>query len=225
MDTTTKMHNLHLRSTREGSSTYFVSKDSAPFPSYCSAPEKAFPARWTAIPDARRPVSGLRCPRIRVGPNEVEGTGSTRFSALQTIASQEKQKLIAELNLMHQALGDPYQFVALKTFLSLNSRVTVLCLSDNELSSLIGIELPDTEVIHLSRNAFCTFEALPPLPACTTMHITNNFIGDTVGLDSDKYPRLRVLTLKGNPMTRKAGYVGSVAGAICTLKFLDNMPL
>jgi len=214
------MHNLHLR-VKPGAHPYFVTKDGAPFVSYCQNPEKAFPARWTRIPSVKRPVTGIRAPRIRVGPREVE-EDPVRLEALQTVTGQE---LIPELNLTHQSLGDTYQFVALKTFLRLNSRVTVLCLGDNELFTLEGIELPDTVTLHLSRNAFCSFEAIPALPSLTTLYLMNNFISDTTGLSKAKYPLLQRLTLKGNPITQKENYVNSVMDAVSALKFLDERPL
>eukprot|EP00759_Apiculatamorpha_spiralis_P004206 PhF_6_TR12555/c0_g1_i1/m.19676 len=219
-------HNLSFNVQR-GDVIPTKTKSGTPFPSYSDGPTKTFPARWTQISNVKLPVAGLRCPRVRLNPSELE-TNATRLEALQKIGESETKQLeIPELNLSYQNLGDPYQYAALKTALLLNSRVHVLCLNNNELSTLReGIDLPCVTELHLSHNAFCSFDELPDvLPNLKTLHISNNFIGTLHGLTESRFPKLQVLTLKGNPVCRMDEFRKEVKSAHSKLKWLDSMML
>lgn len=205
---------------------FFTTQLGAPHPSYHTNPLPSFPARWTTIPNVKMPCESIIAPRIRLGPQELERIFPTKqMLRMRDAASSEgsNQPKTTTLNLSHQALGDPYQYEAFVTFMALNKHVKVLNLNDNELEDITDLELPEVVRLHLSNNNFISFDALPDLPMCEELFLTDNFLSGLSGLSESKFPRLRVLNVVRNPVHHIANYRTIVLNQIATIEEIDGV--
>ena len=206
---------------------YFpTSQLGTPFPSYHTNPLPAFPARWTRIPGVRPPIESLTAPRVRLGPQELQERHATLGDIRKHGAGErtEEQPVAAMLNLCSQALGDTYQMPGFLAFMALHKTVVVLNLGDNELEDLSELELPCCKKLHLSKNNIVTFHALPQLPVCEALYLHDNFISSADGLHADKFPKLKSITLRKNPLEHRDDYPAFVWKRLETLDNVDGQP-
>lgn len=204
---------------------FFQSPLGAPFPSYHSNPMPNFPARWTQIDNIKDPVENLTAPRIRLAPRELTDEKREVLERMRFTASAEPQQpsRIEELNLGYQALGDPYQYEAFVTFMDLNRNVKILNLTDNELEDITDLNLENVVRLHLGNNNFVSLEALPPLPNCEELFMTENFLSGFQGIKKENFPKLRILNVQHNPLALMPSYRRKLKTAIPTLQWVDGM--
>lgn len=208
---------------------FFASPLGAPFPSYHTNPMPNFAARWTQIPGVKDPVENLAAPRIRLAPRELTEEKRDMLERLRFTAVAEKAppvEVIEELNLGYQALGDPYQYEAFVTFMDLNRNVKVLNLTDNELEDITDLNLDSVVRLHLGNNNFVSLDALPSLPNCEELFMTENFISGFRGANNEqghKFPKLRVLNVVHNPVALYPGYRRKLKKEIPSLQYIDGI--
>jgi hypothetical protein len=202
---------------------FFTTQLGSPFPSYHSNPLPKFPARWTSIRGVKPPCESLAAPRIRLAPQELGPKVNVLEKMIEAGRTEGNQPMPAILNLSHQALGDPYQFTALRAFLSINKHVEVLNLNDNELDDIVELELGNVRVLHVSSNNFVSFDALPPLPRCHTLHLKNNFLSGFSGLSKSKFPSLLHISVDLNPIQHRENLVKTLKETIPTLATIDGV--
>ena len=205
---------------------FFASPLGAPFPSYHSNPMPNFPARWTQIPGVVTPCETLLAPRVRLAPKELDQERRDALDKMRCTATAERGEQLAELeslNLGYQALGDPYQYEAFVTFMDLNRNVKVLNLTDNELEDITDLDLTSVVRLHLSNNNFVSFEALPPLPNCEELYLTENFVSGLRGLKKENMPKLRVLNVHHNPVALLTGYRKKLKRILPSLEYVDGL--
>lgn len=204
---------------------FFTSQLGAPFPSYHCNPTQKFPSRWTQIPNVRPPVENIVAPRIRLGPRELNEDKQQLMDEMRKAVRIEgkNQPKPRVLNLSHQALGDPYQYEALVTFLDLNRQIDELNLNDNELEDINDLDLENIRILHLSRNNIATFMSIPSLPNCKELYVCENFITGLSGLTSSKFPVLEKIGMAANPFERAEKSRETIAKTLKTLKKVDNM--
>lgn len=212
-------HNPHANNR----SWFFTSPLGDPFPSYHTNPAPHFPARWTLVEGVKDPCESLTAPRIRLAPRELQHVHETIERLTEAASAEETRTRPRVLNLSHQTLGDPYQYSSLVAFVDLNKTVEVLNLIDNQLEGITALNLPRVKKLYLSNNAFASFLAIPALPECEELYMTHNFITSTVGLTSDKFPKLKKLTLYGNPIDAQPFYRRVVARQLPTLEMIDKV--
>mmetsp|Transcript_35546 Transcript_35546/g.41468 ORF Transcript_35546/g.41468 Transcript_35546/m.41468 type:complete len:310 (-) Transcript_35546:106-1035(-) len=206
-------------------SYYFVTKTGAPFPSYHHNPEAFFPPRWTSVRDAKIPIENLTAPRVRLAPKELEERyvlyREMAYTALRRQATEVTPK-VRVLNLSHQLLGDPYQLAALKATLSLNCNgLEVLSLTDNDISDLTELPIQSVKKLYLEQNSISSFLQIPPLPHCTELILTNNFITSLVGLEAERFPKLLKICVHGNPICTDLAHRWKIVKLLPQLKFVD----
>eukprot|EP01064_Diplonema_japonicum_P031570 TRINITY_DN56_c1_g1_i1.p1 TRINITY_DN56_c1_g1~~TRINITY_DN56_c1_g1_i1.p1 ORF type:complete len:294 (+),score=59.15 TRINITY_DN56_c1_g1_i1:144-1025(+) len=202
--------------------SYWLLRSGMPFPSYHANPTRDMPARWVDIEGVKPPVEDLRAPRIRLAPQELERRGKM-IDVIRIKAENDPRNAPVEiLNLGYQDLGDSYQLSQLAAFLTVNRSVKKVCLTDNNLLSLIDVPLPSCKVLYLSRNQFITWDALPVMPSLQELYISYNFISNTNGLSLVKFPMLRKLVLEGNPLAEAPNYRSKVKKACPGLVWVDG---
>lgn len=204
---------------------YFVTKTGAPFPSYHHNPEPFFPPRWTSIRGAKIPIENITAPRVRLAPKELE----ERYVLYREMANtalrrqqEEQTPKVRVLNLSHQLLGDPYQLAALKATLALNCNgLEVLNLADNDITDLTDLPIQSVKKLYLDQNSISCFIQIPPLPECTELIITNNFITSFTGLDTERFPKLKKICVHGNPICTDLAHRWKIAKLLPGLMFVD----
>ena len=102
------------------------------------------------------------------------------------------------VNLSYQDLGDAYQKSELMRCLSRLVNCTHLQLTDNGLSDLSKVCLPQCKHLNLSRNRFSSAKKLPSAPKLQHLSLTDNQFMSVPQLSS-KYPNLTSLHFRGNP--------------------------
>ena len=112
------------------------------------------------------------------------------------------------VNLSYQDLGEEYQ---LKNFHRCLNRLHLckrLQLMDNSLSSMKKVTLPCCVYLNLSRNQVASCTSLPKSPNLEHLSIASNNIVSMTSLQSlaRKYPHLKTLMLKGNPVADAPEY-------------------
>eukprot|EP00668_Euglena_longa_P000269 GGOE01000362.1.p1 GENE.GGOE01000362.1~~GGOE01000362.1.p1 ORF type:complete len:379 (-),score=68.72 GGOE01000362.1:217-1353(-) len=201
---------------------WWILRSGLPFPSYHSNPTRNFPARAVWMDGAQDLCEELRAPRIRLAPHELLER-KYFLSAVQQKAEEVKQPhRIESLNLSYQNLGEQYQYEQLLTFLRINAGVRVLSLTDNFLTDLQGVTLPFLEELFLARNNIQSFTDLPSFPLLKRLSLEENFIVNASGLNPQRFPQLRTLTLKMNPIANDQGYRQRVKQAHPALDRLDG---
>ncbi len=204
---------------------FFASAIGAPFPSYHSNPMPNFPARWTDIEGANTPCENLTAPRIRLAPKELTNNNRDILAKMRATAEAEQNppNQLESLNLAYQALGDPYQYEAFVTFMDLNRNVKVLNLNDNDLEDINDLNLTTVVRLHVSRNNFVSFEALPVLPNCEELFLSENFLSGFNGIDGKKFPKVRVLEVGLNPIAMLPNYREKLKKKIPSLEYVDGL--
>ena len=214
---------MHQDPNANSKSWFFTSPLGDPFPSYHTNPSPHFPARWTHVKGVKDPCESLTAPRIRLGPRELQYAADT-IDKLAEAGYAEKSRTRAKvLNLAHQSLGDAYQFSSLVAFIDLNKTVEVLNLSDNQLEGITALNLRSVKKLYLSNNSFASFLAIPALPECEELHLSHNFITSTVGLTDGKFPKLRKISIYGNPIETQPNYRKQLARSLTSLVIIDKI--
>eukprot|EP01006_Ploeotia_vitrea_P055897 TRINITY_DN68046_c6_g1_i1.p1 TRINITY_DN68046_c6_g1~~TRINITY_DN68046_c6_g1_i1.p1 ORF type:complete len:448 (-),score=52.83 TRINITY_DN68046_c6_g1_i1:234-1577(-) len=203
---------------------WYLLRSGLPFPSYHCNPTRNFPPRVTFIKGADDPCEEIRAPRIRLAPNELYEREHFLSALRKKGQETATPPRIKTLNLSYQLLGEEYQYEQLIAFLSVNKGCTTLALTDNFLTDLHGMEMPYLEELFLARNNILSFKDIPAFTKLRRLSIEENFITNTDGLNPKKYPRLRQLTLRWNPIAEDRKYLIKIRKALPDLKILDGAP-
>ncbi|KAJ9450261.1 putative U2 small nuclear ribonucleoprotein Aprime [Diplonema papillatum] len=125
------------------------------------------------------------------------------------------------------------------TSIAASSSVTILDVSHNEIESLEGLaQFPSLEILTLDNNPITTLAGMPVMKNLKTLWLNNCLLDDTdATLQTliDAAPRLRFLSLLGNPMSKSELSGASADEAsryrlytlykIPSLSFLDATPV
>lgn len=205
---------------------FFTSPLGDPFPSYQTSPTPDFPARWTLVPNIRMPCESLTAPRIRLAPAELKERQKVLQKMREAASKETNSPKPHCLNLAHQCLGDPYQYEAFVTFWDINNGARVLSLIDNELDDITDLDLSSVRKLYLSRNNFATFEMIPACSNLEELYLNENFITGLRGLTESRFPKLRKLEVKVNPLEEMGDeYKTKIRKAIPTLEWLNGTPV
>uniref|UniRef100_A0A8D0L969 Uncharacterized protein n=1 Tax=Sphenodon punctatus TaxID=8508 RepID=A0A8D0L969_SPHPU len=132
--------------------------------------------------------SQIRCPRVRAGKSE------------------NLLKVLLNLNLSFQDLGDPYQLENFNKILWRLIRVERLWLVDNSLTDLSAIRLPRCTELNVNKNHFTSFKQLPKIPQIQHLSLTENNIETLNGISFLRHTPLESLILKRNPCEFQENY-------------------
>eukprot|EP00033_Pygsuia_biforma_P003720 GCRY01004075.1.p1 GENE.GCRY01004075.1~~GCRY01004075.1.p1 ORF type:complete len:240 (-),score=55.79 GCRY01004075.1:249-968(-) len=177
----------------------------------------------------------LRAPRLRMGPNaehpefhpppsDTLYKGDRDREVDKALENMRKECAVLtgkkHINLSYQDLGDPYQATALKHTLDDLKTAEEILLGNNRLSNLSAFSFPQCKVLHLGRNNIPSFAHLPAVPLCAELVLCDNLIKSLTG--SKRYRKVKVLSLRGNPIFFLANYKALVAKAFPELQKLDG---
>ncbi|NXV88069.1 AN322 protein, partial [Calonectris borealis] len=184
---------------------------------------------WCDIEEHDVRGNQLHCPQVREGKDQKDIFTTLRRKQVTDTEKwqkklQENWENCAELNLLFQDLGDPYQVENFRRILQRLIRVEKLWLVDNSLTDLSAIRLPRCRELNVNKNHFTSFKQLPKIPQIQHLSLAENNIMTLSGISDFRHTPLESRILKRNPCEFQEGYRQLVFSSLPNLKMLDGIP-